>query len=407
MRRRYMPNETAMAELILKPGREKSLLRRHPWVFSGALAKINGSPALGETIDIITAKGRWLARGAYSPRSQIAARIWSFDQGQAVDAAFFSHRLKRAEAYRRRWRPFSGGGAERLVHAESDGLPGLIVDRYADYLVCQFLSAGAEVWKRVIVEQLAARMPCRGILERSDTDSRLKEGLSKATGLLCGAAPPELIEIKEEALRFLIDPYKGHKTGFYLDQRDNRRRIGALSQGARVLNGFSYSGGFGIYALKAGAASVVNIDASAQALALSRRNLAANQLDESRVVHLKADVFSALRRFCEQGRRFELIVLDPPKFVESRAHLIKASRGYKDINRLAFELLAPGGVLGTFSCSGLLPPDLFQKIVADAAVDAGRFARIATRLEASADHPVALNFPEGRYLKGLVVQVET
>jgi 23S rRNA (cytosine1962-C5)-methyltransferase len=395
-----------MAELILKKGREKSLKRHHPWIFTGAVAKINGSPAAGETIDILSAKGQWLARGAYSPRSQMVARIWSFEVGQAVNAAFFSELFEQAESYRRRFRPFIGPAAERLVNAESDGIPGLIVDRYADYLVCQFLSAGAEAFKDVMVDQLAARFPCRGILERSDTDSRLKEGLSKKTGLLKGQAPSKWIEIEEETIRFVIDPYKGHKTGFYLDQRDNRSQIGALSQGRRVLNCFSYSGGFGICALKAGADAVVNIDASAEALALCRRNFSLNHLDPGRVTYLKADVFTALRQFMEQGLRFDLIVCDPPKFVESRSHLLQASRGYKDINRLAFELLDPGGVLCTFSCSGLMPPDLFQKIVADAALDAGRFARIAARLGPCADHPVALNFPEGHYLKGLVVQVK-
>ncbi|MCR4440353.1 MAG: class I SAM-dependent methyltransferase [bacterium] len=394
-----------MARVFLTPGRDKSLRRWHPWVFAGAIAKVEGEPEAGETVDIVSADGQVLARGAYSPRSQILVRVWTFDPDEVVDATFFRARLSRAIAARA---PLIQGGttnAYRLVNAESDGLPGLIVDRYEEFLVCQFLSAGAERWQQTIVEALVELVPCQGTYERSEVDVRNKEGLSPRTGVLWGESPPELVEIREGPCRFLVDLVRGHKTGFYLDQRENRALAARYCHGKEVLNCFAYTGAFGIYALRAGATAVTNIESSAEALALGRENLALNGMEAGVVQSIQGDVFQELRRLRDSGRQFDVIILDPPKFAESQAQVAKASRGYKDINLLAFKLLRPYGVLITFSCSGLIAPELFQKIVADAALDAGRSAQIIARLGQACDHPVALSFPEGSYLKGLVCRV--
>jgi 23S rRNA (cytosine1962-C5)-methyltransferase len=297
--------------------------------------------------------------------------------------------------------------AFRLVSAESDGLPGVIVDRYANWLVCQFLTTGAEKWKSIIIDCLARMLPeCRGVFERSDVDVRKKEGLKQTTGPLWGEDPPGHIDIKENGCLFRVDVRKGHKTGFYLDQRDNRACVATHAAGAEMLNCFAYTGGFAVTALVAGAARVVNIDASSGALDLARVHQSINGLDDRPVEYETGDVFSLLRRYAGAGRHFDLIVLDPPKFVKSKGDLMRASRGYKDINRLAFTLLRPGGILFTFSCSGLMGRDLFQKIVADAALDARRRAVILRWLSQAPDHPTALNFPEGSYLKGLVCRAE-
>jgi 23S rRNA (cytosine1962-C5)-methyltransferase len=395
-----------MASITLKKGREKSLRRRHPWIFSGAVATVQGLSKSGETAEIRSHDDALLARAAWSPRSQIMARVWSFDPEESVSPDFFYARLDQAVDLRRRLGLSDPDGACRLVNAESDGLPGLIVDRYADYLVCQFLSAGTEYWKTDIVDQLARRMHPAGIYERSDVNVRRKEGLPQQSGLLLGNPPPDLIEIREGPCRFWVDIRRGHKTGFYLDQRDNRAATAEYAAGAQVLNCFAYTGSFGIWALKSGALRITNVDSSAQALELARQQIVLNGLDPASSEQVEADVFELLRHYRDASRRFDLIVLDPPKFVESRSQLTRSARGYKDINLLAFKLLKPGGILITFSCSGLLDLDLFQKIVADAALDAGRDACIIRRLSQPADHPTALNFPEGTYLKGLVCVVQ-
>jgi 23S rRNA (cytosine1962-C5)-methyltransferase len=394
-----------MAFVIVKPKRDKSLLRRHPWVFSGAVAKTRGKLEPGATVDVVTPQGAWLGRGAYSPRSQICVRIWTFNESEAVDDAFFRQRLERALASRRELAAKLHLTGYRVVNAESDGLPGVIVDCYGDFLVCQFLTVGAEVWKDVIVRQLADLLPVKGIFERSDSPVRDKEGLPRRTGLLVGQAPPETVAIQEGPHRFWVDVTNGHKTGFYLDQRENRFLMDGYADGAEVLNCFSYTGGFGVAALKAGARRVTNVDMSGPALALSQRNHQLNELQPDRVEHVEADVFKKLRYYRDAARRFDLIVLDPPKFADSRAQVSRASRGYKDINLLAIKLLRTGGHLFTFSCSGLIEPELFQKIVADAALDAGRDVQVIRRLHQAADHPTALNFPEGHYLKGLLCRV--
>jgi 23S rRNA (cytosine1962-C5)-methyltransferase len=389
--------------LRLHPRAERSVARRHPWIFSGGITEVLGSPGAGATVDVVASDGRVRARAAFSPHSQIRARVWSFDPEAAIDEAFFRSRLERAIAARGEAARRLGGGC-RLVYSESDGLPGLIVDRYGDFLVCQLLSAGAEHWRETIVEALGDLQRPRGIWERSDASVRGQEGLAARTGLLAGAAPPERIEIDEDGLRLQVDVRGGHKTGAYLDQRPNRLRLRQDAAGLEVLDVFSYSGGFSLAALAGGAASVLQVEASSDALAASRAQAALNGHADG-LDQIQGDAFSLLRELHAAGRRFDLVVLDPPKFVKSRARLERAARGYKDTNRLAFLLLRPGGLLYTFSCSGLLETALFQKIVADAALDAGVEAQILERRGQAPDHPTLLSFPEATYLKGLICRV--
>jgi 23S rRNA (cytosine1962-C5)-methyltransferase len=389
-----------MDKLILKPGREKSLERRHPWVFSGAVAKVQGKPESGDTIGIWSAMGKFLAVAAYSPSSQIVARVWDWEE-RAVDAAFFGERIERAVGQRRAL--MGEVGAMRLLHAESDGLPGIVADRYGDTAVLQLNSAGADRWRDTIADALQAADGITRVWERSDADVRQLEGLKPVTALLRGAPASGRIAIDEEGVRFGIDLEQGHKTGFYLDQRDNRQQLRALAAGRDVLDCFCYSGGFALNALAGGANSVVGVDSSAEALELAQANAELNQLPQPEWV--QGDVFELLRKFRDSRRSFDLVVLDPPKFAPTAAHAEKAARAYKDINLLAFKLLRSGGLLMTFSCSGGVSADLFQKIVAGAALDADAEAQVVARLGASADHPVALNFPEGDYLKGLICRV--
>lgn len=397
----------AMKTIILKPGREESLQRRHPWIFSGAVQASNPDPAPGETVLVLDSAKKPLASGAWSPASQIRCRIWSFDTGVVIDTAFFRQRLRQAIRLREQngFMLDTASSACRLVYSENDGLPGLIVDCYGDWLVVQFLSVGAEYWKDTIVGLLKELLPGRSIYERSDAGVREKERLPLHAGPLVGAAPPDYIEIVEHGLRYRVDIRQGHKTGFYLDQRDNRRRIRELAKGA-VLNCFSYTGGFAVAALAGGAECATNIDSSGAALQMAVDNARLNGFENQRLENIEANVFEKLREFKRAQRKFDLIVLDPPKLVESRQGLDRGARAYKDVNLQAFSLLKPDGLLVTFSCSGLLSPQLFQKIVADAALDAGRQGAIVERMGQAADHPVALNFPEGEYLKGLCIRVE-
>ncbi|MGA2489494.1 MAG: class I SAM-dependent methyltransferase [Anaerolineales bacterium] len=390
-----------MSFLILKPGREKSLLRRHPWIFSGAVARLEGDPASGATVDLLAANGQFLARAAYSPCSQIRARVWTFDPIERVDIDFFRRRLQRAIHSRADIKSVHTDAC-RLVYAESDGLPGLIVDRYADVLVLQSLMAGSEYWKDTQTDLLRELTGLKDIFERSDADVRELEGLPPKVGLLRGDIPYSPISILENNLRFYVNLEIGHKTGFYLDQRENRLRVRALADGRDVLDCFCYTGGFTVNALAGGAKSVLSVDTSAEALALCRENVALNVLPVTRHMVLEGDVFQLLRKFRDEGKSFDMIILDPPKFAPTAAQVERAVRGYKDINLLAFKLLRPDGLLVTFSCSGGVEAALFQKIVASAALDAGVDAQILEHLAQAPDHPVALNFPEGAYLKGLV-----
>lgn len=394
-----------MSEIYLSPRALRSLSRWHPWIFSGAIAKVKGSPEIGETVEILSIDGDFLGLGAFSPESQIRVRVWTQDPEESVDKDFFRRRLQDAIARRSSFVAAEPPSAYRLVNAESDRLPGLIIDRYADFLVCQFLAAGVERYKSEIVAALLELVQPAGIYERSDTSSRTKEGLESATGLLAGVEPTALIEILENGCRYLVDVRAGHKTGFYLDQRENRAMVGSLVKDMEVLNCFAYTGGFAVAALAGGAGRLTNIESSAAALQLAEQNFALNNFSAESVENICGDVFAVLRQYRNTGRTFDAIILDPPKFAESRNQIERASRGYKDINLLAFKLLNPGGLLFTFSCSGHMEPSLFQKIVADAAVDAGRIGQIIRFLGQAADHPVALNFPEGAYLKGLVIRV--
>lgn len=397
--------------VVLKPGRDKPVRQRHPWVFSGAIARIQGDPADGDIVEVRDAQGAFLARGMLNRRSQIVVRLLTWEADEAIDEGFWRRRLACAIAGRAPLAADPATNAYRLVNAENDGLPGLIVDRYDRFLGVQFLTLGIDRQKELLVALLADLLAPEGIFERSDVDVREKEGLAPVTGRLWGAEPPPLVGIRENGLRFLVDMRGGHKTGFYLDQRENRRvfqRLLSAMPGAEVLNAFAYTGAFGVYAAAAGAGRIVHIDSSAEALALAREHMALNGFSEASGrddAFIVGDVFAELRRFRAAGRRFDAIVLDPPKFVHSAGQLPRATRGYKDINWLAFQLLRPGGLLFTFSCSGLVTPDLFQKIVFGAAVDAGREAQIIARLSHGPDHPILLSFPEGEYLKGLVCRV--
>ncbi|MBI4293337.1 MAG: class I SAM-dependent methyltransferase [Betaproteobacteria bacterium] len=390
--------------VVLKPGREKSLLRRHPWIFSGAIGAVADDLQSGDSVEVRSSQGQFLAWAAYSPTSQIRCRVWSFEKAEVPGPELFRRRLQTAFSLRRALLPAAAVDALRLVHGESDGLPGLVVDRYADTLVVQILAAGCERWRAALVELLGELSGCAQIYERSDTETRELEGLPRRAGPLSGAAPSGPVEITEYGLHFLIDPASGQKTGFFLDQRANRQRIRALFAEREVLDCFCYSGGFSLAALAGGARSVVSVDSSASALALAQRNLLASGLEAARVSWIEADVFRFLREMHAKGRNFDAIVLDPPKFAPTQRHAQAASRAYKDINLFAFKLLRPGGLLATFSCSGGVSADLFQKIVAGAAADAAVSASILERFQAASDHPLLLEFPEGEYLKGLLLR---
>lgn len=387
--------------LKLNAGREKSLLRRHPWIFSSALQKMNAEPASGSTVDLLSSDGKFLARASYSPQSQIRARVWTFTD-EPVDADFFRKRIKSAITQRSALNLQRFSNSYRLIHAESDNIPGLIVDRYENVLVLQSLTAGSEFWKQTIADILVEETGIPNIYERSDADVRELEGLPPIVGILRGTLPDSRITIHEYGLKFNVDIQHGHKTGFYLDQRENRHRVGEFAKDRDVLNCFCYTGGFSIHALASGAKSVLSVDSSADALALLEENIALNQLPADRHTSLEGDVFQLLRKFRDENRSFDLIILDPPKFAPTAAHAEKASRAYKDINLLAFKLLRHGGMLFTYSCSGGIDAALFQKIVASAALDAGTDATIIEHLAQGSDHPVSLHFPEGAYLKGLV-----
>jgi 23S rRNA (cytosine1962-C5)-methyltransferase len=396
-----------MKIIRLKEGKERSLLRRHPWIFESAIAK--GGADAGETVRVESSAGLFLAWAAFSPASKIRARAWSFDEAQRIDAAFMGSACERAVHARARFDIPSD--AMRLVHGESDGLPGLVVDRYGDTLVAQFLSAGAERWKPVLADALLRATGVAKLYERSDTSSRSLEGLPAASGWLRGAdasGPPAATELTmhEHGWKLTLDVATGHKTGFYLDQRDSRGKFAAYTKRLafqRVLNCYCYTGGFTVAALAGGAAHVTSIDSSAPALERARAHVALNGFDAARADFIDADVNASLRKFIEEGRTFDAIVLDPPKLAPTAAHAERAARAYKDINRLALKLLEPGGVLFTYSCSGGISADLFHKIVASAGADAGVDGYIGERLAGAPDHPMTLSFPEGEYLKGLVV----
>ncbi|HFZ1921686.1 23S rRNA (cytosine(1962)-C(5))-methyltransferase RlmI [Serratia marcescens] len=391
--------------LFLAKGREKSLLRRHPWVFSGAVQRVEGKAHSGETIDILDSQGKWLARGAYSPESQIRARVWTFQQDEEINIDFFIRRLQQAQSWRDWVAQRDGLDGYRLIAGESDGLPGITIDRFQNFLVLQLLSAGAEYQRPALLSALQHCYPECSIYDRSDVAVRKKEGLPLAQGPVLGDLPPELLPITEHGMKLLVDIQQGHKTGFYLDQRDSRLAARNYSAGRRVLNCFSYTGAFAVSALMGGCAQVISVDTSQAALDIAKQNVELNKLDLNKAEFVRDDVFQLLRNYRTQGEKFDLIIMDPPKFVENKNQLASACRGYKDINMLALQLLNPGGILLSFSCSGLMPTDLFQKILADAAVDAGRDVQFIEQFRQAADHPVIATYPEGLYLKGFACRV--
>ena len=392
------------ASVILQEGREKSLKRHHPWVFDGAVANVKGRCRSGDTVDVVAADGSWLGRGAYSPASQIRVRIWTFDQQEVIDNAFFLRRIEQAWQLRQRLMQQANTNACRLIAAESDGLPGVTIDLYNNLAVLQLLSAGADKHRSKIVWALQKLLPDVAIFERSDVDVRSKEGLEPLIQPLRGDIPDE-VEIVEHGVKILVNPHTGHKTGFYLDQRENRLAASRYADQASVLNCFSYTGTFACYALNGGASHVTNVDVSQPALDMASRHIELNGFAAEQCSQVKGDVFEVLRNYHSQQQQFDMVILDPPKFVDSKASLKRACRGYKDINMYGIHAVKPGGILLTFSCSGLMEQSLFQKIVADAALDAGRRVQILEHLSQAPDHPVGLNYPEGYYLKGLVCVV--
>ena len=407
-----------MKSIRLKEGKDRSLLRRHPWIFDGAIATGAGDP--GETVRVDSHEGQFLGWAAFSPTSKIRARVWSFNEAERIDESFFTNRISAAIKARNLFDIKSNG--VRLIHGESDGLPGLVVDRYVDTLVAQFSSCGTERWKSVIVQALLAQTGLKRLYERSDASVRTLEGLPEATGWLENVTPAPVVQpagdvssqqfsdteiiITEHDWKLSLNVAEGHKTGFYLDQRDSRQKFSAYTrrlQFKRVLNCYSYTGGFTVAALAGGAQHVTSIDSSGPATERARANIALNGFDASRSTLMDADVNASLRQFIKEGRTFDAIVLDPPKFAPTAAHADRAARAYKDINRLALSILEPGGVLFTYSCSGGISADLFHKIVASAGLDAGVDAFISERMSGAPDHPMTVTFPEGEYLKGLVL----
>lgn len=393
------------AQIILAKGREKSLLRQHPWVFSGAIAHVDGSPSPGETVDIVDFKGQWLAKAAFSPSSQIRARVWSFNPQQTIDLDFFIQKLRQAQTLRQYLMQRDDLDSYRLIAGESDGLPGITIDRFANYLVIQLLSAGAEYQRTQLITALQQCYPECAIYERSDVAVRKKEGLPMVQGLICGKQPPALLPIREQGMQLLVDIQKGHKTGYYLDQRESRLALRRYANNKRVLNCFSYTGGFAVSALLGQCSEVISVDTSQEALNIARANVELNQLPPEKAKFVREDVFNLLRHYRDNHQTFDLIVMDPPKFVENKNQLVRACRGYKDINMLAMQLLNPGGILLSFSCSGLVTSDLFQKVLADAALDAGKSVQFIEQFRQAADHPVLSTYPEGLYLKGFACRV--
>jgi len=390
--------------LWLRANRDRSVKRHHPWIFSGGVARVDGNPGPGDTVLVKAADSTALGWAAYSPASQIRARMWTFEPDEEVDAEFVAGRVAAAAARRA---PLLGSGltdSARLVFSEADGVPGLVADRYGDTVVCQLTTAGADAWREVLAGALAALPGVACVYERSDADVREREGLGQRVGLLRGQVPSPDLVAHEAGFRFAVDVAGGHKTGFYLDQRDARAAVASWAAGRRVLNVFGYTGAFSVIAASRGAASVTTIDSSGPALSIAARNGGLNGVDVGELV--EADAFAALRGLRDRARQYDLILLDPPKLANTEAQVDKASRAYKDLNLLAVKLLAPGGVLMTWSCSGAMPMELFQKVVAGAALDARRAVRIIGRLHQPADHPVPLAFPEAEYLKGLVLHAD-
>jgi 23S rRNA (cytosine1962-C5)-methyltransferase len=404
-----LERKLSMADLILKAGKERSLLRRHPWIYATAIAKLQGNALPGDTVQVKSANGDWLACAAYSPSSQLRARAWTFDPQERIDRDFFIHRIQAAIEARKPLREHTN--AIRIIFGEADGLPGLVVDQYDDWLVVQLLAAGVEYWREVIIDVLLQETGCTQLYERSDAAVRTREGLEPRSGNVKGAYN-QAIRVTENGVHYGIDIANGHKTGFYIDQRENRALVQALCQeraksasNITVLNCFSYTGGFSLAARKGGAHQVVSVDSSQEALDQAWRNAQLNNMADPQFEAVNANVFDYLKTAQTSGQLFDMVILDPPKFAPSSHHVDKAARAYKDLNMRGLKLLKPGGHLLTFSCSGAVSVDLFQKIVAGAVIDSNVDAQLQRRLAAGIDHPMAMTHPEGEYLKGLLLRI--
>jgi 23S rRNA (cytosine1962-C5)-methyltransferase len=393
------------SQVILKSGREKPVLNRHPWVFSGAINRIEGNPENGDVVDVWNSRARFVARGIYNEKSQIRVRLLTWNPNDVIDGDFWRRRLRRAIAGRQALITAQETDAFRLVHSEADGLPGLIVDQYGPWLVVQFLALAVERYRNSIIDVLTDLLAPIGIYERSDVEVREQEGLVPVAGPVWGELPPDLIEIIENGHTFLVDIKMGHKTGFYLDQRENRQRVSKYFPDKEILNAFAYTGAFAVYAAYAGARRIINVDSAERMLQMAERNMRRNGFGDREDVYAPADVFEIMRAYENNKWKFDVVILDPPKFAHSKRQVDKATRGYKDINLLGMKLIKPGGVLITFSCSGSVSADLFQKVLFGAAVDAGRHVQIIERLSQGSDHPILLTYPESEYLKGVVCRV--
>jgi 23S rRNA (cytosine1962-C5)-methyltransferase len=392
-------------QVFLLPGREKSILRKHPWIFSGAIKNVNGDPVSGETVEIISAAGIILGTGAYSNKSQIRVRAWSFDPHEKIDRGYFREKIKQAILIREMIPSLEVSNSRRLIYGENDGLPGVIADKFGDIIVLQLSTTGAYHWRETIIEEIVDSTKCKCLFEKSDSDINQLEGLDDVVQIQFGSLDAASVIIQENGLNYLFEIEGSQKTGFYLDQRNNRKELREYSQSKRVLDCFCFSGGFTLNALKGGASHVIAVDSSDAALRLASENLKLNNFDGAKVELVNDNAFEYLRKLRDRGEQFDLIILDPPKFAPTTSQVERAARAYKDINLLAFKLLSPNGVLFTFSCSGGVGLPLFQKIVADAALDAGKSAQIIKFLHQAEDHPISSAFPEGEYLKGLVCKV--
>lgn len=394
-----------MVEIKLKKGKEKAVWQHHPWVFSGALEKINGQPENGDVVRVVDATGSFLAYGYFNDQSRVAIRLIEWTEQTPVDEAWYIRKINDAIRLRRNILTDVGTTACRLIFSEADFLPGLIVDKYAEFLSVQILSSGMEKVKPILINALCNALNPKGIFDRSDANAREHEGIRSENGLLWGEAPPAFIEVKENGVRYHINIAEGQKSGFYCDQRDNRRLLAEYASGKNILDCFCYSGGFSLNALKSGAKSVTSVDSSALAITTLKQNITLNHLHDRTHTAIQCDVNKQLRMYKDAGEKFDIVILDPPKYAPSRSALDRAARAYKDLNRLGLSLLEAGGLLATFSCSGAVDIETFKQIVAWAALDAGKELQVIRQFSQPEDHPVRLSFPEGEYLKGLLVRV--